>query len=551
MSTVIYNYRVIDPSTEDYVDINKTPLDILVNVEVKLVVIDNNYDGDGGVIDSSSTFLNRNINLGKGRKTPGDKFEEPPIFEEGTKSDSVQLRVNLGGKIMSESDIFKSFWAKWSDKCGQTGYHPRDFQEGISGPYFGLQIIQTFKGDATFAGFSYTDYLFVPFFSNGKGDCNRKSCVDPLFDFWDTTSDDIDVKLLQFNTELVVKKQIQLAKEKIKFEVSLQNYQAQLIAQSAELILSTYDYEPDSFTKVITRLLEFQQGTLVTALDFTRNADLTQLNSLLGSVNGIDYEINSLSGLYPSITIEDGEGIPYGDGIPVIYSFFGWGFNGDDLFSVVNTDNTSISNYGIITRNNVQIFDTRSEFASLYDKEYFVPADYISWGSDAGWSSGDIIECTITVTDYVDETVNFVKSNYGFELDSVSSGLTITRGENGGIYNSLVESGWDEDVSPSGTTWNSEFTDPNDYGWSDLANVDGRTFGTFYNALDGQVGNNIVGRELVMYDETTDEYWAVKFTSWTQGQGGQSQGGGFEYERRLINPTGTVRTFKDTLVWKK
>ena len=68
--------------------------------------------------------------------------------------------------------------------------------------------------------------------------------------------------------------------------------------------------------------------------------------------------------------------------------------------------------------------------------------------------------------------------------------------------------------------------------------------------MDQNIGNNIVGLELVMYDETTDEYWVVKFTSWTQGQGGNTQGGGFEYERRLINQLGTVKTFKDTLEWK-
>jgi hypothetical protein len=296
--------------------------------------------------------------------------------------------------------------------------------------------------------------------------------------------------------------------------------------------------------------LEFQQGTLISSLDFAENANLTQLYNLLGPTNGIQNEIESLAGLYPEITIEDGEGIPYGDGIPGIYEFFGWGYNGNDLFSVVNKDATSISNYGIITRNNVEIFDTRDEFASLQGDEYFIPSDYINWGDNAGWSNGDIIECTITVTDYVDDTVNFVKSNYGFETDVVSSGVTITRGLNGGIYNTNFESEWDENVSPSGTTWNSEFTDSEDYGWENLANVDGRTFGTFYDALDGAIGNNIVGLELVMYDETTDEYWAVKFTSWTQGQGGQSQGGGFEYERRLINQTGTAKTFKDTLVWK-
>jgi hypothetical protein len=458
---------------------------------------------------------------------------------------------------MNDSDAFTSFWAKWSEKCGERGHDPKDYEQGlITGPYFGLQIIQSVKGNANFAGFAHTDYLFVPYFSNleavegGKfGGCNTKSCVDPRFDFWDVTSDEIGVKLLIFDTQIIVERQIEVAQQKINFEEQLKNYQSQLIAQSDELILSTYNYQPTNFTYVLTRLLEFQQGTLITSLDFAQNANLTQLYNLLGPTNGISYEIDSLSGLYPSITIEDGEGIPYGDGIPGIYEFFGWGYNGNDLFSVVEKDATSISNYGIITRNGTEIFDTRDEFTSLNGYEYFIPADYISWGKEGGFESGDIIECTITVTDYVDDTVNFVKSNYGYETDVVSSGVTITRGLNGGIYNTNFESQWDSDVSPSGTTWNSEFTaDGGDYGWENLDTVDGRTFGTFYEALggEGQLGNNIVGLELVMYDETTDEYWAVKFTSWTQN----GEGGGFEYERRLINQAGTAKTFKDTLVWK-
>ena len=530
MATVIYNYQVLDPSTGKYVDTNRNPLDITINVQVKLVVINDAFDTEGGIIDSSLTFFNRNITF-------------------RSETTTTQLRVFLGKEGMEGSDIFKSFWAKWSDKCGEQGHDPKKYEEGgVTGNYFGLQIIQTFKGDSTYAGFSHTDYLFVPFFANTGESCDRKSCNTPRFGFWDTTSDTIDVRLLKFNTQEIVEKQIRVAVEKTIFEQDLENYKSQLIAQSPELILSTYDYEPNNFTKVITRLLEFQQGTLVTALDFTRNADLTQFYNLLGPANGIQNEIESLSGLYPSITIEDGEGIPYGDGIPGIYEFFGWGYDGSDLFSVVNKDNTSISNYGIITLNNVEIFDTRDEFASLYGMNYFRPEDYISWGENAGFQNGDIIECTITVTDYVDDTINFVKSNYGFETDVFSSGVTITRGVQGGIYNTLAEPDWDESVSPSGTTWNSEYTAAGgDYGWLNLDTVDSRTFGTFYDALDGAIGNNIIGRELVMYDQTVDEYWAIKFTQWTQN----GDGGGFEYTRRLIDPTGTVRTFKDTLVWKK
>ena len=335
MATVVYDYKKIDPANPGG-DV-KIPLIITLNVQVKLVVIDDNYDEDGGVVDSSATFINRDISI------DSDK--------------SSQLRVRLD-KLMEQSEIFENFWAKWSSKCGERGYDPKDYESGITGPYFGLQIIQTFKGNSSFAGFAHTDYLFVPYFSNTGGKCNTRSCVDPVFSFWDVTSDTIEVKLLTFNTQIIVDRQIQVAQQKIDFEQELKNYQAQLIAQSNELILSTYDYQPTNFTYVVTRLLEFQQGTLITALDFAQNANLTQLYNLLGPTNGIQNEIESLAGLYPSITIEDGEGIPYGDGIPGIYEFFGWGYNGDDLFSVVNKDATSISNYGIVTLNSSEILDT-------------------------------------------------------------------------------------------------------------------------------------------------------------------------------------------------
>jgi hypothetical protein len=131
------------------------------------------------------------------------------------------------------------------------------------------------------------------------------------------------------------------------------------------------------------------------------------------------------------------------------------------------------------------------------------------------------------------KSVLFIKNNYGSEQDIISEGVTITRGSQQGIYNIRVESGWDQNVSPSGTVWNSEFTDPLNYGWSNLENVTKRTFDTFHNALNGQIGRNIVGSELVMHDQTTNIYWTVKFTSWTAN----GEGGGFEYTRtRFTKP---------------
>ncbi len=68
-------------------------------------------------------------------------------------------------------------------------------------------------------------------------------------------------------------------------------------------------------------------------------------------------------------------------------------------------------------------------------------------------------------------------------------------------------------------------------------NLTGRTYNSFYNSLIGDEGNNIgniiLGKELIMHDTTNDEYHKVKFTQWTQN----NNGGGFSYERTKVYPT--------------
>lgn len=67
-------------------------------------------------------------------------------------------------------------------------------------------------------------------------------------------------------------------------------------------------YEPKTFKNVITRLLEFQSGTLQPAIAYTKTAKLTTENERLTIIDNL---VNLLAQQYPDITIEDGEGIPY------------------------------------------------------------------------------------------------------------------------------------------------------------------------------------------------------------------------------------------------
>lgn len=114
-------------------------------------------------------------------------------------------------------------------------------------------------------------------------------------------------------------------------------------------------------------------------------------------------------------------------------------------------------------------------------------------------------------------------------LDKISDGVHLTRQYQGGpIFNIvdeplLTSNFWYRaGVSPRNTKWNSSYTDsrPGYSGFADLSNLENRVYSSFASALDGNVGYNAVGTELIMHDLTTDLYWKFEFSSWTNGCGG-------------------------------
>ena len=127
--------------------------------------------------------------------------------------------------------------------------------------------------------------------------------------------------------------------------------------------------------------------------------------------------------------------------------------------------------------------------------------------------------------------VTFIKLGYQDPTvvnDQIDTDLIIARGNNQGIYNIAIEPSWnsqgDEEDSPEGTLWNSD-------GWGDLKNTTQRNYTTFYDSIDGDIGENILGKELIMFDTLNEKYYTFKFSSWTQN----NNGGGFSYTRRLLN----------------
>lgn len=113
-------------------------------------------------------------------------------------------------------------------------------------------------------------------------------------------------------------------------------------------------------------------------------------------------------------------------------------------------------------------------------------------------------------------------------IDIVSDGVHITRNYTGGaLYNAVNENYSIEGLSPLNTRWNSSFTDarPGYSGFGDLNNLESRVYASFVASLDGSVGSNIIGEDLIMYDMTADVYYKVVFNSWAQGCGGNGYPG--------------------------
>jgi hypothetical protein len=73
------------------------------------------------------------------------------------------------------------------------------------------------------------------------------------------------------------------------------------------------------------------------------------------------------------------------------------------------------------------------------------------------------------------------------------------------------------------------------FNWNNttIQNLTARTYNTFRQSLNNNIGNHIIGKELIMHDTVNNEYHKVKFTQWTQG----GNGGGFSYERTKVYPT--------------
>jgi hypothetical protein len=126
----------------------------------------------------------------------------------------------------------------------------------------------------------------------------------------------IDVELL----ETIQSKKLKARKNYLE---TLEDFQSEILSQSTLQIPVLNEYDPINITQIITRCLELDAGTIENALAYTKDAGLIAETNRLNKIKTL---VGQISNLYPTITIEDGEGIPYQNVGVIPDNFRGFGF---------------------------------------------------------------------------------------------------------------------------------------------------------------------------------------------------------------------------------
>ena len=99
------------------------------------------------------------------------------------------------------------------------------------------------------------------------------------------------------------------------YSTSLASYNTALAAFNAVttnnqgvILERNQTYEPQYEFQIVTRLLEYQSGSLGASISYATSASLTVDLALLTELNSL---INAYTSLYPTVLISAGEGIPY------------------------------------------------------------------------------------------------------------------------------------------------------------------------------------------------------------------------------------------------
>ena len=219
----------------------------------------------------------------------------------------------------------------------------------------------------------------------------------PDLEYWDVYGE-FTVDEIVIDEELLKAAQAKKLEVQRKYINSLEDFQNEIVSQSSLQIPYLNEYNPININQIITRCLELNVGTIENGLAYTTDAGLVAETNRLNKIKTL---VNQISNLYPTITIEDGEGIPYQNVGVIPEPFRGLGFyqDGGNIFAFAKTVNGEFMNNFQIMQNGKFRQVGFSQPASKFDDVTVNLTEYLNF------RVGDVIE----IVTEVDKTNYFSK----------------------------------------------------------------------------------------------------------------------------------------------
>jgi hypothetical protein len=243
----------------------------------------------------------------------------------------------------------------------------------------------------------------------------------------------------------------------------------------------------------------------------------------------------------------DGEGEEFWDNI------IGNGFNNNIIYSrfykneiLDDFNNNTIGDFGNLTENVFYRNYIRNNFNNNTIREDF-QNNQIGTNFHDNTINGEFIGNTILNGYNNNQTFDYFGVNNignGFNNNTVYDDFN-KNSTDYNFYNNIISYNFNEN------NVGIDFRDNRPYnhtlfGWNDLSTVSERTYDNFYDAINTDFNDKVLGKEFVMKIISTSQYFKIKFTQWTQS----NNGGGFQYERQEIDfsgsPIGNSITFNKT-----
>jgi hypothetical protein len=246
------------------------------------------YDGKvGGIVIYAKFYVNF-------VDQNGVEYRSNELTElKGVSNESGLVEINADNLI--NNNEYQKYHRLWWEKI---------YSDGIRDPETDFFIIGKFYNSSTELYATKALEQEINYTKDGDIGWNKLGEIGNIsqFDFdLLSISNDLDITILKDKFKQAEKTYL-FAKEE--YVNNLKN----VSIDTSPVFERVAEYEPTSWVYVITRLLELNEGTIEPALRFTKNAEMSVENKRLTM---IQKTIENLLNLYPDITIDDGEGLPY------------------------------------------------------------------------------------------------------------------------------------------------------------------------------------------------------------------------------------------------